>query len=1186
MSLLPTILIDRGGTFTDAILVDPEGGPLRIAKLPSSEDAPERAVRELLALPAEAPTPPVELRMGTTLATNALLEHTGAPAAMVITRGFGDALEVGHQNRPELFALRVERARHLYRRVIETEARADAQGRVLAEPEDLRPALRRALQAGVESAAVVVLHGHSRPELELAVAEQAREVGFSHVVCSHQVERRIGLIGRGDTTVVDAALTPVLAEYLHRVERALPGSRILVMQSSGHLVEPARFRGHQAILSGPAGGVVAIAALSEHLGRPLIGLDMGGTSTDVTRVEGALSHRYETEVAGVRLRTPMLDVHTIAAGGGSLCKTDGASLTVGPESAGARPGPLVYGHPEATALTLTDVNFVLGRVVEDRFPIPLHGERAVAALETIAAQLAARGIERSLEVVAEGFVAVANAHMAEAIRRVSTARGRDPRRFGLLIYGGAGGQHACDLARRLGITDVFLHPESGVLSALGMGLAPLGWHGEHDLAGAPLTPATLQDAERAFQGLEQEGRAALSPVAGAGVPLELRRQLDLRYAGTETALGVAEALDAEAMATRFHELHERELGYARRGHPIQCVTARLHVSSPSALPTTRPAAAPDPARTRAYREGRPHLPGAGYTAVPVWRREDLPIDRELAGPLLVTEAIGTVVVEPGFVLRRRADDLLHLFRRFDEVTPSRPDRLTERDPVLLELMSQRFMAIAEQMGEVLRRTALSTNIRDRLDFSCALFDAQGALVANAPHIPVHLGAMSESVRAVVTAHPEMNAGEVFVTNDPAAGGSHLPDITVVSPVFIQGRRRFFVANRGHHADVGGITPGSMPAFSRHLSEEGVVFRALRVVRGGALDEAAVLAVLRGGPHPARDPAQNLQDLVAQIAANRAGIQRLEATLEEYGLERVATYMQHVQDHAAERVQAAIAGLSFGSRRFEDRLDDGTPIVVSARIAGGRLELDFTGTGPECAGNLNAPRAVSLAAVLYVLRLLVGEPIPLNEGCLRHVDVRLPEGCLLNPGPERAVAGGNVETSQRVVDVLLAALGLSAASQGTMNNLSFGNERFGYYETLGGGTGAGPDFDGASAVHSHMTNTRLTDPEILESRFPVRVLETSIRRGSGGAGRRVGGDGLVRELEFLEPVVASILSERRVNPPFGLEGGGPARVGSNSINGRAIAGKATQALGAGDRLRVETPGGGGFGAEASARPRPR
>lgn len=1175
MRLRPTILIDRGGTFTDAILVDPAGGPARIAKLPSTDDAPERAVRALLQLSDADPTPPIELRMGTTLATNALLEHTGAPSALVITRGFGDALEIGHQNRPELFALRVDKPRRLYRRVIETEARADAEGRVLAEPEDLRPALRELWRDGVLSLAVVVLHGHARPELELAVAAQAREVGFSHVACSHQVERRIGLIGRGDTTAVDAALTPVLAEYLGRLESALPESRLLLMQSSGHLVAPESFRGHQAILSGPAGGVVAVAALSEHLGRPLIGLDMGGTSTDVTRVEGALSHRYETEVAGVRLRTPMLDVHTIAAGGGSLCRTDGASLTVGPESAGARPGPLVYGHPEATALTLTDVNFVLGRVVEDRFPIPLHGERAFAALESIRIQLAARGLERSIEAIAEGFVAVANAHMAEAIRKVSTARGRDPRRFGLVIYGGAGGQHACDLARRLGIAEVFLHPESGVLSALGMGLAPLGWHGERDLAGAPLTPAALEAAERAFQALEAEGRTALSLVTSDGARIELRRQLDLRYAGTETALAVAQTLDAEAMAARFHAVHEQELGYARPGHPIQCVTARLHVSSPSGLSVTRPAQAPERSRARACREGQLYVAGAGRVRVPVWRREDLPIGQELHGPFLITEAIGTVVVEPGFALRRRADDLLHLFRREEAAPPVRSASVTERDPVLLELMSQRFMAIAEQMGEVLRRTALSTNIRDRLDFSCALFDERGALVANAPHIPVHLGAMSESVRAVVAAHPEMAAGEVFVTNDPAAGGSHLPDMTVVSPVFIQGRRRFFVASRGHHADVGGITPGSMPAFSSRLAEEGVVFRALRVVKDGLLDEAAVLGVLRGGPHPARDPAQNVQDLVAQIAANRAGIQLLEATLAEYGLETVAAYMRHVQDHAAERVQAAIARLTFGSRRFEDRLDDGTPIIVSARVADGRLQLDFTGTGPESPGNFNAPRAVGLAAVLYVLRLLVGEPIPLNEGCWRHVDVVLPEGSLLNPGPERAVAGGNVETSQRVVDVLLAALGLSAASQGTMNNLSFGNEHFGYYETLGGGTGAGPDFDGASAVHSHMTNTRLTDPEVLESRFPVRVLETSIRRGSGGAGRHVGGDGLVRELEFLEPVVASLLSDRRVNPPFGLAGGAPARVGVNSLNGREIGGRAALTLGAGDRLRVETPGGGGF-----------
>lgn len=1171
-----TILIDRGGTFTDAIGISREGAEPRVVKLRSSDQAPELAVRQLLGLGPREAIPPVELRMGTTLATNALLEGQGAPCALLITRGFEDALEIGHQNRPELFDLRITKPRRLYQAVLTTRARADAQGGVLEPPEDLGPALRELVHRGVRSLSVVVLNGHAAPELELELAAQAKDAGFSYVACSHQAERRIGLVGRGDTSVVDASLTPVLTAYLGRLGESLPRSRVLVMQSSGHLAAPSNFRGHQAILSGPAGGVVALAALSEHLGRPLIGLDMGGTSTDVTRVEGALQHRYETEVSGVRLRTPMLDVHTIAAGGGSICDTDGRVLTVGPRSAGAHPGPLVYGSPEAHELTLTDLNFVLGRLVPDRFPFPLHGERAGSALLDVQARLLEHGTEREVETLAEGFVAVANAHMAEAIRKVSTARGRDPRKFGLFIYGGAGGQHACDLARRLQIRDVYLHPQSGAFSALGMGLASLGWHGERDLSGAPLNDETLARAREAFGELEREGRDTLAPIAEEDAAVQTTQRLDLRYAGTETSLSVDSPLEVSALERAFHQLHRKELGYARPGHAIQCVTARSHVACASRLVPLTPARAPVPSEARPYREGLLYLTGTGFENVPVWRREDLPIDGVYRGPLLITEAIGTVVVEPDFCVQRRPDDLLHLWR--DPPATEAPERGLDsaRDPVLLEIMSQRYMAIAEQMGEVLRRTALSTNIRDRLDFSCAVFDRQGSLIANAPHIPVHLGAMSESVRAVMNAHPELAPGDVFVTNDPANGGSHLPDITVVTPVFESGQLRFFVANRGHHADVGGVTPGSMPAFSSSLEEEGVVFRALQIVKDGVLDEPAIRRVLGAGPHPARDPDQNVQDLVAQVAANQAGIGLLEATLAEYGTLVVEAYMKHVQDHAAELVEAAIGRLSFQTRRFEDRLDDGTPIVVTARVQSGRLSFDFTGTGPESEANLNAPRAVTLAAVLYVVRLMVGQPIPLNGGCWRHIDVLLPPDCLLNPGPRRAVAGGNVETSQRVVDVLLAALGLCAASQGTMNNLSFGSTAFGYYETLGGGAGAGPGFDGASAVHTHMTNTRLTDPEVLERRFPVRVLETSVRKGSGGEGQYRGGDGLIRELEFLAPVTVSVLSDRRLNPPFGLEGGGAGRAGRNLVNGAERPSKFSAELSTGDRLRVETPGGGGFG----------
>lgn len=1173
------VLMDRGGTFTDAIAIHPLSLERRVIKVLSSDAAPIHAVRRLLNLQDDDEIPPIDLRMGTTLATNALLERKGERCALVITRGFGDAFEIGHQNRPEIFALSIDKPQRLYREVLEVESRSGPQGEPLARDLDLSTRLEELRARGVQSLAIVVLHGHAAPELEVHLRDLAREAGFTHVSVSHEAERRIGLIGRGNTCVVDAYLTPVLTRYLEGLLDGLPQSRLLVMQSSGGLCAVEHFRGHNAILSGPAGGVVALMRLSEYLQRPLIGLDMGGTSTDVSRFEGELLRRYETEISGVKLRAPMLDVHTIAAGGGSICSTDGERLIVGPQSAGAEPGPLVYGHSEASELTLTDVAFVLGRVLPDRFPLPLDSDRALQALERIAADLEASGVERSSLELAEGFFCVAGAQMAEAIRKVSTARGRDPRNFGLLVYGGAGGQHACDLARRLGIQDVYLHPLGGALSALGMGLAPLSWHGERDLGGVQLDASALEAMERAYGTLEVEGRQVLAGLSGMERPTETVKSIDLRYAGTEAALNLTAEPDADALEAAFAAMHAREFGYTRPGHTIEAVTARMEVllrSEVSLTGTESRADSDDPRPKKPVRHTRLWYAGAFLEDVPVWRREDLPVNVELTGPLIVLEETGTVVVDPGFRLVRRSDDLLHLRVTASDPTSSTMDSAAKRDPVLLEIMNQRYMAIAEQMGEVLRRTALSTNIRDRLDFSCAVFDRDGGLIANAPHIPVHLGAMGESVRAVRALHPSMSAGDVFATNDPAAGGSHLPDITVVSPFFVGDTLRFFVANRGHHADVGGITPGSMPAFSSSIEEEGVVLRALRVVSSGAFDEHAVRAALASGLYPARSPDQNVQDLLAQIAANRTGLRLLQETIEEHGLSVVEAYMQHVRDNASMAVSKAIAELEFEERRFEDHLDDGTSIVVTARVREGRLSFDFSGTGAEVDGNLNAPRAVTLAAVLYVVRLMVGVDIPLNHGSWRDIDVILPEGSILSPGPGRAVAGGNVETSQRVVDVLLGALGLSAASQGTMNNLSFGNERFGYYETLGGGAGAGPWFHGASAVHTHMTNTRLTDPEVLERRFPVRVREMSVRRGSGGRGRYTGGDGLVRELEFLEPVTLSILSERRVRAPFGLCGGGPGQLGRNLLNGQSVGGKAERSVRAKDVLRIETPGGGGYG----------
>ena len=1173
--------IDRGGTFTDCLGRDPQRRDIRVAKVLSSDRAPLVGIRQILGLAEGEPIPPCDIRMGTTIATNALLERKGAPCGLVITRGFRDLLEIGNQARPRIFDLEIHKLEALYREVLEVSARADPQGRVLERPDpaELRTGLRALRERGLRSLAVVVLHAYCAGELEREIGALATELGFEHVALSHDVAAEIGAVGRGDTTCVDAYLTPLIRDYVKTLLDELPGSSLRIMQSSGGLTDALRFRGPHAILSGPAGGVVAYAHVARQKGiERAIGFDMGGTSTDVSRFDGEFERIYETETAGVRIRSPMMAIHTVAAGGGSLCRYDGYRFKVGPESAGAVPGPLCYGDPAATELSLTDVNLALGRILPDRFPFPLHGERAEGALEELAARLRAQGLVRSTDEIAAGFFEIANASMAEAIRQVSVARGYDVRDYALVVFGGAGGQHACALARRLGIPEILFHPYAGVLSAYGMGLADVSWDGEADVGREVLAAGELLRIEPVFAEIERRGRDVLSKEGFEPERIECARRLDLRYRGTETALTLATPAGSGAAELRaeFESLHTLRFGYARAGHPVEIVVARVEAIGRQRVPPEQPLAAPEPRAARA-RTTRMFSDGAWARDVPVLQREELDPGRPIPGPALVLEATGTIVVDAGFELS------LDRFGRVllsDRAGPARVRVGTEVDPVQLEIFNNLFMSIAEQTGTVLRRTSLSTNIRERLDFSCALFDPEGGLVANAPHIPVHLGAMSETVRAIVRAHPDPEPGDVFATNDPAAGGSHLPDVTVVTPVHDRGGElRFFTASRGHHADIGGITPGSMPPFSRALDEEGVVLRSLRIVRGGALDEEGILATLRAGPHPARSPRDNLADLEAQIAANRTGERLLLEMVERYGTETVLAYMQHVQDNAAAKVAEEIQKLPDGEHGFEDALDDGTPICVTLRVKGDRMSIDFAGTGPQSDGNLNAPRAVTLAAVIYVLRVLVGEPIPLNSGCLRPVEVSIPEGSILSPQPERAVCGGNVETSQRVVDVLLGALGKLAACQGTMNNLTFGDSSFGYYETIGGGAGAGEGFAGASGVHTHMTNTRITDPEVLEARFPVRLVEFSLRPGSGGAGRWRGGCGLVRELEFLEPVQVSILSERRTRAPFGLAGGEPGAPGRNLHNGRPVGGKDSFPVASGDRVRIETPGGGGFGASS-------
>ncbi|MCA9651075.1 MAG: hydantoinase B/oxoprolinase family protein [Myxococcales bacterium] len=1176
--------VDRGGTFTDCIGQEPSGA-IRVTKVLSSDDAPLRGIRALLGLGPDAPIPPCELRMGTTLGTNALLERRGRACGLAITRGFGDLLEIGDQSRPEIFALPVDKPPPLHRAVLELDARLDPEGQVLARPDPaaLRRELARLRAEGIDSLAVVVMHAYRDGSLERAVAEAAREVGFSHVSCSHEVAAEIGLQGRGDTTVVDAYLTPLLRSYLAGLQRALPGSRLQVMQSSGGLTPAARFRGRDAVLSGPAGGVVACSALARaHGHEAVIGFDMGGTSTDVSRAGVEPTRVYETRVAGVRLRTPMLAIHTVAAGGGSLCRYEHGRFTVGPHSAGADPGPLCYGRPQARELALTDVNLVLGRLCDDRFPFPLHREPALAAIVALSDRLPAPWAGREPAAIAEGFFEVAAESMAAAIREITIARGHDARDHALVVFGGAGGQHACAVARRLGIARVLVPPLPGALSAWGMGLAPLTWHGEADLGRVPLTSALVDVMHRAAAERVEHGRAVLERDGIPRARHQALRRVDLRYAGTETALTVPlpAADDPDPVGTlraAFEAEHRRELGYDRPEHPVEAVTVRVEIRGelppPSLPPIAAAKALPPPLRATSL-----YLRGTWHQA-PVYLRHALGRGPVLHGPALVLDDTGTLVLEPGWTLRVAEEGSLALH---DEAGPARAALTTACDPVQLEIFANRFMSIAEQMGTVLRRTALSTNIRERLDFSCAVFDREGGLVANAPHMPVHLGAMGESVAAIAAQHPHPAPGDVYATNDPAAGGSHLPDITVVTPVHVGGNagepdQVLFVASRGHHADVGGITPGSMPPDSRRLDEEGVVFRGQRIVHAGRLDVAGIEATLRGGPHPARRPAENLADLQAQIAANHAGARLLHELVREHGRPVVSAYMQHVQDNAARAVGEAIARLPDGEARFEDRTDDGIPIAVRLRIEGSTATIDFRGTGHATETNLNAPRAVTVAAVLYVLRCLVGEPIPLNRGCLRPVSLVIPPGSLLDPPPDHAVAGGNVETAQRIVDVLLAAVGASAASQGTMNNLSFGDASFGYYETIGGGEGAGPEHGGTSGIHTHMTNTRITDPEVLEARFPVRLRRFAIRRGSGGEGRFRGGDGLVRQLELLVPLRVSILSDRRVHAPFGLAGGLPGAPGRNLHGDRQLPGRARIDGEAGDLITIETPGGGGYGA---------
>jgi 5-oxoprolinase (ATP-hydrolysing) len=1184
--------IDRGGTFTDLIGRAPDGR-LHVAKRLSEDGTPgDAGVAGILELLEREDGPGARIdviRIGTTVATNALLERRGVPTALVTTAGLGDALAIGYQNRPRLFDLRIALPAPLHALTVEADERVTADGEVLRPLDEARLAadLARARSQGIESVAVVFMHGYRHTAHERRAAAIARGLGFGEVIASHEASPLIRFVSRGDTTVVDAYLTPLLARYVRAFRAALGArharTRLEFMQSNGGLVAPERFRACNAVLSGPAGGLVAASRIAGRTGRRrLIAFDMGGTSTDVALHDGELPQRFETQVAGVRLQAPMMNIHTVAAGGGSVLAYDGGRLQVGPQSAGSNPGPACYrrGGP----LTVTDVQVRLGRIRPGNFPAlfgsrgdePLDADEVLRRFDALAAEVA-RDSGRPVDAVrlAAGFLDVAVESMARAIRHVSVREGHDPAEFALLCYGGAAPQHACRVADALGMSEVLVHPLAGVLSAWGIGLADRRLMRRQSLE-QPLDGTTHAGLDAAFDTLVAGLSGAKAAQGETPERIRIRRSLELRAAGTETAIEIFHGPLPEVL-NAFRAEFARRFGFAPPAGPPQVATLRVEaVVEGDAGETTLAAAAParDAARATAWFDG--------WREVPLVERAALAPGVPVDGPALLVEPNSTTVVEPGWSAERLGDGMLRLARR---ERPTRADiDARQADPAQLELFNHRFMQVAEQMGAVLQATAVSVNIRERLDFSCALFDASGALIANAPHMPVHLGSMGASVRAVVAANAEnLRPGCAWMLNAPYAGGTHLPDITVVNPVFAggSGRPAFYVASRAHHADIGGITPGSMPPASRTIDEEGVLFDNFLLLEDGVIRERELRERLAAGRWPARNPDQNVADLKAQLAANARGIAELEALIARTGLDTVLRYMDHVQDNAEACVCEVIGRLRDGRMRYE--MDDGSAIEVAVRIdrPGRSAVVDFTGTSPQRPGNFNAPLAVCTAAVLYVFRALVDAEFPLNEGCLRPLTIVVPPGSMLNPAWPAAVVAGNVETSQCIVDALLGALGALAASQGTMNNLTFGDAGHQYYETIAGGAGAGPGFDGASGVQTHMTNSRLTDPEVLESRHPVLLREFRYRRGSGGKGRHRGGDGLVRRIAFRAPMTVAVLSNHRRIAPFGLAGGGPGATGVNRLvraGGEVLELPACAAedVAAGDEIVIETPGGGGFG----------
>lgn len=1189
--------IDRGGTFTDIVAQRPNGELLSRKFLSENpEHYPDAAVYGINTILGEYEASGADakievVKMGTTVGTNALLERKGANVALFISQGFGDCLRIAYQNRPDIFALDIQSPDLLYQQVVEISERISAQGEVLQvlNKQQACEQMQAVYDDGIASIAIVLMHAWRYPQHELQLAEIATEIGFSQISVSHQVSPLMKIVGRGDTTVVDAYLSPLLRRYVDQVAVGLKlndsSSRLLFMQSSGSLTEAESFQGKDSILSGPAGGVIGAIACCKKAGLDkIIAFDMGGTSTDVAHYAGVLEHSFETEVAGIRMRAPMINIHTVAAGGGSILHFDGLRFRVGPESASANPGPASY--RQGGPLTVTDANVMLGRlplfpkVFGQQGNLALDSERVKQLFQQLSQRInQGQKNTGSPERVAEGFLAIAIANMANAIKKISIQKGYNVSEYTLCCYGAAGGQHACQIADKLGMTQVFMHRFSGVLSAYGMGLAKQGVMQQKTLEAAWQCTDEMELKGILFA-LEQQGREQLIKQNINPELMCCQYTLRLRYQGTDTALAVDYA-DKASMLNAFVHSYQQQFGFSYDDRPLIIEAAVVEVSVASMV--TESVRAPIQSEKPVQPIMQVSMFAAGsYHQTPVYQRHQLAQGTEIAGPAVLVEATATIVVELGWQALIEADQVLMLTRV--EAQNNGFAIGSEADPVMLEIFNKLFMSIAEQMGFVLQNTASSVNIKERLDFSCALFDSAGELIANAPHIPVHLGSIGASVQALIQDDElHFNAGDVFMINSPYQGGTHLPDITIITPVFDRAGSQclFFVASRGHHADIGGISPGSMPANSRHIDEEGLLHTGLKIVKQGLIKEQTIRQWLASGVYPARNPEQNVADLRAQIAANEKGRQELLKMVEHYSLATVLAYMGYVQDHAAACVAKVISALVDGEARHT--MDNGAKIKITISVDSSkqRVSIDFTGTSKQLTSNFNAPSAVCKAAVIYVFRTLVQDDIPLNAGCLRAVDIIIPEGSMLKPQYPAAVVAGNVETSQAIVDCLYQALGVLAGSQGTMNNITLGNQQFQYYETICGGAGASKNADGCDAVQTHMTNSRMTDPEVLEWRFPITVEQFSLRPNSGGIGLKNGGDGVIRRLRCEQVMTSSILSEHRTNAPAGIKGGGVGKLGRNSVirvNGSVETLAACQQLelNAGDVLQIETPGGGAYG----------